>query len=355
MNPLKKYRELIENTEADAILLTGEVNRRYAAGYNISEGMAILSATECRYFTDSRYIEAAQRHLPDFTVRMVDRQHNYAFHLREAIADWNVKTLGYEEEVITAGELFRLEDALQIGFLPMQDEISGFRQVKTEEELSCIYKAQTITDKAFSEVLNTISPDMTETELKTELIYRLYKNGAEDLSFDPIVVSGPNSSMPHGVAGERKLQKGDFITLDFGCKWGGYCSDMTRTVALGFATDEMEKVYYTVLRAQETAIAATKAGVKGCEIDSIARKVIADAGYGEFFGHGYGHGIGLEVHEAPNCSPSWDKPLPANCVCSAEPGIYLPGKFGVRIEDMVVVTETGCNNLTKSEKSLIIL
>ena len=355
MNQLDKYRALLKNSDADAILLTSVVNRRYAAGYNISEGMAILSETECRYFTDSRYIEDAQRGLPNLTVLMVDREHSYAKRLQDAIADWKIQVIGYEEEAVTAGELRRLEDALHVGFLPMQDEISHFRQVKNQDELDCIQKAQEITDMAFSEILGIIKSGMTEKELKYELIYLLCKNGGEEPSFDPVVVSGPNSSMPHGVAGDRMLQNGDFITLDFGCKFNGYCSDMTRTVALGQVSDEMEKIYYTVLQAQEAGIAATRAGIRGCDVDNAARQVIEKAGYGEYFGHGYGHGVGLEIHEAPNCSPSWQKPLPIHCVCSAEPGIYLPGKFGVRIEDMVVVTENGCRNLTKSPKSLIIL
>ena len=151
------------------------------------------------------------------------------------------------------------------------------------------------------------------------------------------------------------LQNGDFITLDFGCKWKGYCSDMTRTVALGQVSDEMEKIYDTVLQAQEAGIAATRAGIRGCDVDNAARQVIEKAGYGAHFGHGYGHGVGLEIHEAPNCSPSWQKPLPAYCVCSAEPGIYLPGKFGVRIEDVVILTEEGCRNITLAPKHLIVL
>ena len=355
MNQLQKFKHLLKNCEADAILLSSEVNRRYAAGYCISEGMAIISEQGCRYFTDSRYIEAAEKGLPDFSVRMVDREHGYLFHLQETVKDWKIGILGYEEENITAGELQRLENALDVGFLPMQDEISKFRHVKNQEELACIRKAQEITDKTFSDILPLIKEGIAEKDLKTELIYRLCMNGGEEPSFDPVVVSGPNSSMPHGVAGGRKLQKGDFITIDMGCKWGGYCSDMTRTVALGSVTKEMEEVYYTVLRAQEAAIAATKAGASGRDVDEVARKIIRDAGYGSFFGHGYGHGVGLEVHEAPNCSPSWPYPLPEHCVCSAEPGIYLPGKFGVRIEDLVIVTEDGCENITKSPKSLIIL
>ena len=355
MNQLAKYRKFLAESEADAILLTSEVNRRYAAGFHISEGMALISEKECRYYTDSRYIEAAEKGLPDFSVRLVDRQHSYVQHLQQAVDDWNVETIAYEEEDVSAGMLRRLEDALNVGFLPVQDALSQFRQIKTADEIQCIVRAQEITDRTFSDILTVICEGMTEMDLKTELIYRLCKNGGEAPSFDPVVVFGPNSSMPHGVAGDRNLQNGDFITMDFGCTVNGYCSDMTRTVALGSATDEMRTVYDTVLQAQLAGIAATKAGVCGCDVDAAARQVIIDAGYGEFFGHGYGHGVGLEIHEQPNCSPSWEKPLPAGCVCSAEPGIYLPGKFGVRIEDMVVITEDGCQNLTKSPKSLIIL
>ena len=196
---------------------------------------------------------------------------------------------------------------------------------------------------------------MTELELQAELIYCLYKNGAQGLSFDPIVVSGPNSSMPHGVAGDRVIQPGDFVTMDFGVLYQGYCSDMTRTVAVGFATEEMKQVYGTVLKAQLAGIAATRAGVTGKDIDGAARKVITDAGYGKYFGHGYGHSLGLEIHESPNCNIANENPMEAGNVCSAEPGIYLPGKFGVRIEDVVVIQEGGCEVLTKSPKELIVV
>ena len=196
---------------------------------------------------------------------------------------------------------------------------------------------------------------MTEKELTAELIYCLLKNGGEGLSFDPIVVSGPNTSMPHGVPGERKLQEGDFITMDFGVLYQGYCSDMTRTVALGYATEEMKKVYNTVLEAQLAGIAATKAGVTGQSIDAAARKVIEDAGYGPYFGHGYGHSLGLEIHENPSPHARNDQPMPENAVCSAEPGIYLPGKFGVRIEDVNIYKADGCEVITHSPKELIIV
>ena len=216
-------------------------------------------------------------------------------------------------------------------------------------------KAQDITDRAFAQVLKRIKAGMTEKEVQAELIYCLLTNGADNLAFDPIVVSGPNTSMPHGVPGDRVLQEGDFITMDFGALYGSYCADMTRTVALGYATEEMKKVYETVLTAQQAAIDATKAGMPGKEIDGVARKIIEDAGYGPYFGHGYGHSLGLEVHENPNCNPKGETPMEVNMVCSAEPGIYLPGKFGVRIEDVVIFTADGCEDITKSPKNLIIL
>ena len=216
-------------------------------------------------------------------------------------------------------------------------------------------KAQQITDQAFTEVLPRIKVGMSELELQAELIYCMYKNGGTGLAFDPIVVSGPNTSLPHGVAGERKIQAGDFVTMDFGASYMGYCADMTRTVAVGFATEEMKKVYSIVLEAQNSAIAATKAGVTGAYVDGVARKVIEDAGFGENFGHGYGHSLGLEIHEAPNMNTRNQEPLPAMAVCSAEPGIYLPGKFGVRIEDVTILTEDGAIDITASPKNLIIV
>ena len=247
------------------------------------------------------------------------------------------------------------QHALHAVLVPMQKKIDAFRASKEPWELELMRKAQEITDLTFTQLQKVICAGMTEKDLRAELIYRLYKNGADGLSFDPIVVSGPNTSMPHGVPGDRQLQFGDFITMDFGCIYKGYCSDMTRTVALGFVTEEMDKVYKTVLKAQLAGIAATKAGVSGKAIDGAARKVIADAGYGEYFGHGYGHSLGLEIHENPSPNASNTEPLPAGVVCSAEPGIYLPGKFGVRIEDVTIITEEGCEDITGSPKNLIIV
>ncbi len=354
MKNLEKYLSLL-NEEVDGLLLTSRYSRHYGAEYDICEGVAIVSKKGCRYFTDSRYIEAAQKGIKGFEVIMTDREHPFTLLLNEAIADFGVTALGYEEDYLTVAEFNAYENKLNAKLIPMNAQISGFRAVKEDWELENMRKAQAITDKAFTEICTRIKAGMTEKELQAELIYCLYKNGGEGLSFDPIVVSGPNTSLPHGVATDRVIQAGDFITMDFGVLYHGYCSDMTRTVAVGHATDEMKTVYNTVLQAQLAGIAATRAGVKGKEIDAAARKVIEDAGYGSYFGHGYGHSLGLEVHEAPNCNPSGETVMEAGMVSSAEPGIYLPGKFGVRIEDVVIFTADGCENITKSPKNLIIV
>ena len=354
MKNLEKYMSLL-NEEVNGLLLTSRYSRHYAAEYDIAEGVAIVSKAGCRYFTDSRYIEAAQKGIKGFEVIMTDRQHPYTQLLNEAIADFGITALGYEEEYLTVAEFETYCEKLKANFVSMQKDINSFRAVKEDWELANMRKAQAIADKAFSEICTRIKVGMTEKELQAELIYCLYKNGGEGLSFDPIVVSGPNTSLPHGVATDRVIQEGDFITMDFGTLCNGYCSDMTRTVAVGYVTDEMEKVYNTVLQAQLAGIAATRAGVKGKDIDSAARKVITDAGYGDYFGHGYGHSLGLEVHEAPNCNPGGETVMEAGMVASAEPGIYLPGKFGVRIEDVTIYTADGCENITKSPKNLIIV
>lgn len=354
MTNLEKYRSVLTD-EVQGLFLTSRFSRMYAAEFDIAEGYAIVSKKGARYYTDSRYIESAQRDIHGFEVLEFNAANPLSNLMNQAIEEFGITTLGFEDSYLTVAELRSFESKLHANFVPFQDEINGFRGQKESWELARMRKAQDITDRAFAEVCPRIKAGMTEKELAAELIYCLYKNGAEGLSFDPIVVSGPNTSMPHGVPGDRPIAEGDFITMDFGVIYGGYCSDMTRTVALGFATEEMKLVYDTVLKAQLAGIAATKAGVTGAAVDGAARSVIRDAGYGEYFGHGYGHSLGLEIHEAPNCNPRNTEPLPVGAVCSAEPGIYLPGKFGVRIEDVVIVTSEGCENITHSPKELIIL
>ena len=354
MKNMEKYLSILTD-EVDGLLLTSRYSRHYGAEFDIAEGIAIVTKAGSRYFTDSRYIESAENGIKGFEVLEMNRENSYAKRLNDAIADFGVTTLGYEEEYLTVAELRYYEKELNAKLIPFNTQIHQFRGSKEEWELDRMRKAQDIADKAFFEILTRIKAGMTEKELQAEIIYCLLKNGADGPSFSPIVVSGPNTSLPHGVAGDRVIREGDFVTMDFGALYGGYCSDMTRTVAIGYATEEMEKVYNTVLQAQLAGIAASKAGMIGKDVDNAARKVIEDAGYGQYFGHGYGHSVGLEIHEKPNCGRYSEDIMVENCVASAEPGIYMPGKFGVRIEDCVIYKPEGVENLTHSPKNLIII
>jgi Xaa-Pro aminopeptidase len=354
MKNLEKYLTLLDG-EVDGLLLTSRYSRHYGAEYDIAEGVAVVSKKGCRYFTDNRYTEAAENGIKGFEVLDVAKGGGYVKCINQCIEDFGITAFGFEENYLTVSEYMLYEKNVNAKLVPFTKEINGFRAVKEEWELEIMRKAQAITDKAFAEVCPRIKVGMTELELQAELIYCLYKNGATGLAFDPIVVSGPNSSLPHGVASERVIQEGDFVTMDFGALYNGYCADMTRTVAVGYATEEMEKVYNTVLEAQLAGLAISKAGVPGKDIDGAARKVITDAGYGPYFGHGYGHSLGLEVHENPSPNGRNENPMPVGAVASAEPGIYLPGKFGVRIEDTCVFLEDGIEILTKSPKNLIIV
>jgi Xaa-Pro aminopeptidase len=349
---IKKIRDILKDKDLDGLMLTGEVSRRYASGMRTSAGVVLFTPEANIYITDFRYTEAAKMKLDGlFTIEQNTAERKASAIVKEYMGKG--KRLGVEADVLTlkSAEGWKKEYTL----IPAEDGIQTLRAVKDRDEIEAMRQAQRIAEKTFTEILPLLRPGMTERAVCAEIIYRLIKNGAEKPSFDPIVASGPNSSMPHAVPTGRALEHGDFVTLDFGCVYMGYCSDMTRTVALGEADEEMRKVYQLVLDAQAAGIAAAKAGAIGKDIDGAARKVIADAGYGDCFGHGFGHGLGLEVHESPNANVTEEKALPAGAVISAEPGVYLPGRFGVRIEDVVVLTETGCENLMAAPKDLIII
>ena len=330
MKNIEKYLTLLSG-EVDGLLLTSRYSRYYGAEYDIAEGVAIVTKQGCRYYTDSRYTEAAQKGIKGFEVMDVMTGPGYAACLNKAIADFGISTLGYEENYLTVAELIGFEKNLNARLVPFNKQINGFRGIKEDWELDLMRKAQAIADKAFTEVLTKIHAGMTELELQAELIYCMYKNGAHGLSFDPVVVSGPNTSLPHGVAGERIIQEGDFVTMDFGVLYFGYCSDMTRTVAVGYATEEMKKVYETVLQAQLAGIAVSKAGVSGREVDAAARKVIADAGYGAYFGHGYATALVLRSTKIPAPMPV----ITSRCRCIVWP---LPSPASICPENSVCVS-----------------
>ena len=341
--------------ELDAMLLTGEANCYYAAGF-MGEGIALVTRRGSWYFTDSRYTEAADKAIGDAAViREVSRERPFSALINEALAASGAEKVGFEDQRMTVAEHAVYSEKLHCTLTPASSLMTELRGSKDEEELSCMTAAQRIAEGALEQILKEIRPGMTEKEIAARLNYLMVSAGAEKTAFDTIVASGPNGSMPHAVPGMRKVREGDFITMDFGCVYKGYCSDMTRTVALGRPSDEMRNVYDIVLQAQLAGIAAAKAGVTGAVIDGAARKVIQDAGYGVYFGHSFGHSLGIDIHEAPNAAPGNDKPMPDGAVVSAEPGIYLPGKFGVRIEDVMILRPDGAQVITKAPKALLVL
>ena len=351
----KELQELLLEAPYDALVLTSEVNRRYATGFHSTAGAVYLSAKQAVFYTDFRYVEAARAAVTDYEVREIGVGRSYTAAINELIEQDDVRTVALEDETLTHAEYTRWATALHATAMRLEDSVVRLRVIKEDDEVGKIVAAQRIAEQAFEEVMNDIRVGVTEKEIAARLTYLMLHYGAENMSFDPIVVSGANSSKPHGVPTEKQIEAGDFVTMDFGCIVDGYCSDMTRTVAVGHVTEEMQRVYDIVLDAQLAGIACCKAGVSGREVDGAARRVIEAAGYGDAFGHGFGHGVGLEIHEAPTASSRSEALLPAGSILTAEPGIYLPGKFGVRTEDMLYVIEDGCINLTESPKTLRIL
>lgn len=355
MSRFEKIAARLGDYGLDAMMITSAPNRFYVTGFASSAGMAIVTTAGSYFFTDSRYIEAASKRIDNCQILENTREKPMSMLAEEVIARHGIKRLGFEESYTTVEEYDLWREKLSCELVPAAGLLGELRAVKDQGEIDTMIAAQRIAEKALTEVLNFIKVGRTEKEIAAFLQYQMLLGGAEKMSFDPIVVSGANSSMPHGVPTDKPVASGDFITMDFGCIYGGYCSDMTRTVAVGSVTEEMDKVYHTVLRAQLEGIAATKAGVAGKTVHEAGAAVIREAGYGAYFGHGFGHSLGVEIHESPNASPANDKPLPAGAVISAEPGIYLPGRFGVRIEDIVVVKEGGCEDITLAPKELLIL
>ena len=358
MDHVQKIADRLEREGLDALLLTDEANRFYATGFHSSgtDGMALITrGGTFYYFTDSRYTEAAGRALKNVRLEEVGRGRGYMTLVNEVIERESIRRMGFEDAYMTVRDYDRYRGALKCELVPAADLLWELRTVKGDGELECLIAAQRIAEQALEDILKEIRPGVTEKEIAARLQYLMLHYGASDMSFDPIVVSGPNGSLPHGVPSEKEIQAGEFVTMDFGCVYKGYCSDMTRTVAVGYATEEMRQVYDTVLRAQLAGIAAARAGVTGKAVDGAARAVIEAAGYGAYFGHSFGHGVGVEIHESPNASPMNETPMPEGAVISAEPGIYLPGKLGVRIEDVIVLTKDGCRNITGAPKELLIL
>lgn len=353
MDKIKNLKSQLN--EGEALLVVSPENRRYLTDFPSSDGYLLVTKTDAVLFVDSRYIEAAQN-----TARGCDEivlLTSSSEQLPEYAAKLGVKTAFTEAEKLSVAEYEKIKKSLGSECIAEKTDemINSLRRIKSEDEKNKILAAQLIAEDAFDHILGFIKEGVTEREIALALDFFMLRNGAECVSFDTIAVSGKNSSMPHGVPSSKKVEKGDFITLDYGAVVGGYHSDMTRTVAVGEVSSKQAEVYETVLSAQKKSLEILKAGVSCKDADAAARDVIKNAGYGSYFGHGTGHGVGIEIHEAPRVSPKSESVLKAGDVVTVEPGIYIPSEFGVRIEDMAFITENGCENLTKSPKNLIIL
>lgn len=354
MNKLQK--KLAEFGADYSALIISPENRKYFTGFESSDGFLIVNSEKAVFITDGRYIEAAENTVKNAEVMLLGKAYPQ---IAEILAEMNCRHLLVESSRMTVATYNSLKGVLKKATVStdttLDSIINTIRSVKTPNEVEKIVKAQRIAENAFLHILNSIKVGVTEKELELELKFYMLRNGGEGLSFDTIVVSGKNSSMPHGVPTDKKIENGDFITMDFGTVIDGYHSDMTRTVAVGFATDKMKEVYSTVLAAQENCLKNIKAGIPCKSGDEFARSVIRDSGYGKYFSHSTGHGVGVEIHEFPNLAPASDSILQTGNIVTVEPGIYISGQFGVRIEDMAYITENGCENLTHAPKELIIL
>lgn len=352
---IKKDRLLAAmDADIDGIFVTSELNQYYLTGFSFTDGYVLVTRKKSYVITDFRYIEAAQAKIGDeFEIIMPS---DARLEIMALLGENGVKKMYFEDNTLSCADYLRFSELFEGVELVRGGSgvIEAQRERKTADELELMARAQAITDEAFAHILKFIKPEMTELEVALELEFFMRSRGAQSVAFDTIAVSGKSSSLPHGVPENRKLERG-FFTMDFGARLDGYCSDMTRTVVLGKADAEMKKLYATVLEAQMAGIEMINLGESCFAVDKAARDIIEGAGYKGCFGHGLGHGVGMFIHESPRLSPkvSPDKKLEAGHVVTCEPGIYIAGKYGCRIEDMLAVTENGRIDFTKSPKELI--
>lgn len=351
-NRLDNLRKLLQQRDIDGIFVYSEANNRYFSGFTGSTGYTIVGFNNADFITDFRYMEQARMQCRGFNITI--QKNNLFEEINNVVKRNGIRKLGIEENFMTVSMSEELKSKIPgIELHPAESIISKLRIKKDSTEIENTAKAAQIADEAFAHMLGYIKPGLTENEISLELEYFMKKKGASAASFESIVASGIRSSMPHGTATEKKIESGEFLTLDFGCVYNGYCSDMTRTVFIGKAGEKHRKIYDIVLKAQIEALKGIKPGVSGKAVDKIARDIITEEGYGEYFGHGLGHGVGLAVHEGPRLSVMGEDILEPGMIVTDEPGIYIPGFGGVRIEDLVLVTESGALSLSKSPKELI--
>lgn len=352
---LERLREALEARGLNAIIVCKPENRAYLSGFTGSAGVLLVTADKAFLITDFRYVEQATAQAPHFEV--VRTATTNAALLQELMDKLGVVKVGYEGDFLSVDEFENFRQTfIKQELHSTSGLVEALRMLKDEEELNRMRRAAAIADEAFAQIMPKIKAGVTEWDLAVELEYQMKKRGAEALAFETICASGVRSSLPHGHASEKVVAQGDLVTFDFGAMYQGYCSDMTRTVMVGEPTAKQREIYEIVLEAQLRGVAAVKAGITGKDLDDVCRNYIAEKGYGENFGHGTGHGVGRFIHEGPKVSQRGASDvLKAGMIVTIEPGIYLPGWGGVRIEDMVLVTETGCEIFTKTPKDLIIL
>lgn len=351
MKRLASLREIMAENTLDGFLVIGSENRRYLSGFTGSHGALLIGEDTADLLTDFRYKTQVEMESPGFN-RYIQGKDFWAS-LREIVMERGWKRVGFEPDQLTVQEFTLLTGGINgMVWVAVNNGVTLLRQVKDANEIEAIRQAVLLTDQIWQTVLPRIHQGVTERDVAFHLETELRRQGAEGMAFATIVASGPRGALPHGIAADRQLQNGDFVTVDFGCRLNGYHSDMTRTVALGTVSPKQQEIYDVVLKAQEHAIANLRPGMTGKEGDALARDIIRDAGYGEYFGHGLGHSLGLAIHENPRLSPSDDTELLPGMVLTVEPGIYLPEWGGVRIEDVVVLRDTGCEVLTTSDKRL---
>lgn len=342
--------EILKQKNLEAIVVTSPENLYYFSGFTGGEGLLVFTSEKKYIIVDGRYTIQAKEQAKGFEVIQ------YSVLPYKIIADMGFDKIGFEDKTISYNDFKMMSSAMPaVTTIGVSDELNEYRKVKNEEECKNIRHAEHIGDMAFEHILPFIKPGITEREIAFELEFFMKKQGASALSFDTIVAVGARSALPHANLTDAKVEEGKVVLLDYGCVYNGYCSDMTRTVAVGYADDKTKNIYDTVLKAQLAALDCIKPGTANKDVDKAARDVIDNAGYGKTFTHSLGHGVGLEIHEQPNLSPRSADVLKAGNIVTVEPGIYVEGFCGVRIEDMVLVTHNGYENFTHSPKDLIIL
>jgi Xaa-Pro aminopeptidase len=353
MEKLTKLRSMLRQEGIDGLLLTNSYNRTYMTGFTGTAGVVLLSAERALFITDFRYVEQAQKQAVGYEI--VQHTGPITEEVAKRAKELGITKLGFEQDTLTYSEYRMYGDKTEAELVPVSGLVEKLRLIKTDAEIKILKEAAQIADAAFTHILSFIRPGVSELAVSNELEFFMRKQGAASSSFDIIVASGHRSALPHGVASEKLIETGEFVTLDFGAYYKGYCSDITRTIAVGEPSQDLKDIYNVVLEAQLRGLDGIRAGVTGKEADALTRDYITEKGYGQYFGHSTGHGIGLEIHEGPGLSIRSDTVLEPGMAVTVEPGIYIAGLGGVRIEDDVIVTKEGNEILTHSPKELIIL